>query len=276
MKTAQHRGVQPAGNFSPAFTLVELLLVIAIIGLLAALLLPALSNAKASAKEASCLGNLRQLQAAFQMYASDNGGYVAQNVQLVPEALFPVSTNAWVYGNMKNEKDATNLFPIKIGELFPYLLQAAVYHCPADTSVSVGAPRVRSYSMNSWMGSAEMETAEEDTPFRIFQKESDIATVNPSAIWVIIDEDPSTLDDGWFLVTMNNSEPFANLPATRHQDGYGLNFADGHAEIYHYRSAATQIATPQDSDSATQGAGATQVSVTNIDWIRLKSVTTAP
>lgn len=240
----------------PAFTLIELLFVIAIIAILAALLMPALSLARAKGMRTACLNNLKQSALSFQLYAADNDGRLAQNYPLEQSGF-----TSWVLGNMKVSRDSTNMTFIRQGKLFPYASQVTLYQCPADPSRTGSMPRARSYSMNGWIGSRYMDAYSRNSGFRTFLRDSEIAAAGPATLWVIDDEHEASIDDAWFLVTMDDSRPFASFPATRHERSYGLNFADGHAEFYKLRDPKTQF---------TLG----QISAYNPDWQRLKQVTT--
>jgi prepilin-type N-terminal cleavage/methylation domain-containing protein/prepilin-type processing-associated H-X9-DG protein len=248
------------GNPGGAFTLIELLVVIAIIAILAALLLPAISRVPDKSKQAACANNLRQLSLASQIYTADNDGKLVEN--------FPTgqNTNSWVLGNLKIANNATNENLLKLGKLFPYASHLGVYRCPADISQVGGFARIRSFSMNSWLGSREMEpmTYAAARSYRTFVREPELLAAGPAKIWEFIDENEITLDDGWFLVTMDDSRPFASQPATRHNRGYDLAFADGHAERYKLR----------DPESLRLGIEVGQFGSGNTDWLRLKDVTT--
>ncbi|HUC83947.1 MAG TPA: type II secretion system protein [Candidatus Acidoferrales bacterium] len=252
-----------AKNAWRGFTLLELLVVLAIIGIIAALLLPVLNAAKSSAKTAGCLSNLRQLSLGWKIYADENSGVLAVNIPL------PGNKPAWISGDFAEPGQSTNQSLILQGLIFPYVRNTAIYRCPADTSMTNGAPVILSYSMNGWMGSRTMNEEEPDAQqlydlnYRTFVRESEITVIGGSArLWVLSDEDPSTLNDGWFLVTMNNSQPFASFPGIRHRHGSGMIFADGHADVFKLRDPGS-----------IPGA---KISSGNTDWILLKQMTTQP
>lgn len=228
------------------FTLIELLVVIAIIGILAGMLLPAPSKAKVKAQGIACINHLRQLQTAWVLYSGDFGDRIVRTGGSGPLVHDPNDASAqpggpkanWVLGTVDTSmfpSEAVNPKLIKLGLLFPFGNNVGIYRCPADRKTGAGrVPTVRSISMNAWMNPIDLEDLPVPT-YRVFRKQSDIT--NPAGIWVVIDENPKTINDGWFKEYPTGNTMWVDSPAHYHNNAGGLSFSDGHAEVRKWTDA---------------------------------------
>jgi type II secretory pathway pseudopilin PulG len=251
--------------------------VIAIIAILAALLLPALSQAKQRAQATQCMSNSKQLMTGWRLYTDDNNDVLAPNdyPYLTTYATAGANQNKmknWVVGTMAQPFDSVDL-PARQGKselldpntvLSPYIPSRAIYHCAADNYIDPASKdmHVRSYSMNSAVGTIYNSSTQmgggdprpvgapvgggwlpgnaydsKQTSWHCYGTGSSFTYPGPSDTYVIIDENPFSINDG-SMATPSMVGPGAtylvDYPSGNHGKAAGLAFADGHSIVHRW------------------------------------------
>src|ERR1017187_8810342 len=202
MKHCSEHGLLPRAGF----TLAELVVVVAMVGLLASMLAPTLARTKPNSASFQCQNNLRQLACAWKMYADDNHGNLVYNGE---GGGYSAGTAAWAGGWMdySSRTDNTNTallidhdkYPY-CAFLGPYLKTPLAFKCPADRSTALMAggpmPRVRSVSMNNCVGTGSITWSRYGVSF---PRCSNFAQIKlPAYMFVLLDEREDSINDGCF------------------------------------------------------------------------------
>jgi prepilin-type processing-associated H-X9-DG protein len=252
-----------------------LLVVIAIIAILAAMLLPALSKAKIRAQGISCLSNMKQLQLGAILYGSDSNDRLPNNMVLSQGGFFPGTANpggilpSWVGNNMGFNNDGSgdanpgcstnvNFLGVNgdyvpatagfgggtlLGSIGGYARAAGVYKCPADKTIDkfYKVPRCRSVSANMYVGADPRNyqgaTYGYDTSYKAFYKYSDFGNgFASSQCFEFVDENPMSINDGYFEFIASAAAP-NDRPAVNHGNSSSFSFVDGHCELHKWMDA---------------------------------------
>jgi prepilin-type N-terminal cleavage/methylation domain-containing protein/prepilin-type processing-associated H-X9-DG protein len=206
---------------SKGFTLIEILVVVAIISLLAAILFPVFARARENARRASCLSNLKQLSLAITMYTQDY------------DEFYPIG---YKYG----ATDVGGAYWDR--DILPYIKNSQIFECPGADDTSGIDVTVRTSFENNVRYGMNLDSFGIDAVCA--SAANDASIVRPAELLMLIDTAQYPNDDN-SQPAVSGWEPFevertSVNTAARHFGGADIAFADGHVKwetmyFYHPR-----------------------------------------
>lgn len=210
-----------------AFTLVELLVSVAIVMFIVSMLMPTLRQARAATEVAVCMKDQRQIAQGWNVYAMDNGRKIIWS-DPAGDPDGNMSPDRWV--KRGNTTDA-----IKEGALWPYLQDLNVYHCPSDWT-----DHPRTYSMAGFLHG---ENNWGQMPWPTYAQTLGGVQYPSQQLLLVEENDPRGWNIGSWVIYPNehptNSSQWVDYVGVFHQGGDNVGFADGHVEFWEYQDERT-------------------------------------
>jgi len=211
-----------------AFSLIELLVAVAIIGFLAAMMLPALVRSKSSAHRIKCVSNLRQLGIAANLYWEDNGGN-GFRYGGAPTNGGQLYWFGWIGAGAEGER----VFDCTQGALYPYLLGRGVEVCPAFNYLISQFKSKATGATYGYGCNRSLFSPENGPPFNVSRLRqtsrtallADAAQVNT---WQMPASPSNPMLEEWYYIDNSDNQPNGHF---RHAQKANVVFCDGHVAL---------------------------------------------